>query len=199
MKNIRNDYCIRMFVGSDALRPLMMKVNLRDGYLYATNGIIVGKIKSDLCVHPYEANEKYPDAERVIGSHDSVEKKTVSVDTLFHDLMKIECCFKPKMIECDNCEGSGEAVCDHCKSEYECTYCNGEGQVAGNELELSGEHDCLLFGKKYKLQYLDLIIRTAVYTGVKEIEISNGASELSGTVFTVGDFTILLMPIYTKS
>lgn len=194
MKNIRNDYCIRMFVGSDTMRPAMTKVSLQDGYLYATNAWIVGKIKADLCIKNYIAVEKFPNAEKVISDHVSTEKKIVSVDTLFNDLMKIECCFKPKMIDCDSCDGDGVCVCDHCDSEYDCKKCHGKGEMPGNELELTSEHDCVLFGRKYNLKYLDLIIRTAVYTGVKEIEISNGANETSGTVFTVEDFTILLMP-----
>lgn len=197
MKSIRNDYCIRMFVGSDPLRPQMTKVNLQDGYLYATNAYIVGKIKADLCVQNYVPVEKYPNTEKVISEHESIEKKIVSVDTLFNDLMKIECCFKPKMIECDNCDGDGVYICEHCNSECDCNECGGTGQVPGKELELTSEHDCMLLGKKYKLQYLDLIIRTAVYTGVKEIEISNGEGT-KGTLFSVGDFTILLMPCYSE-
>jgi len=196
MKTIKNDYCIRQFVSSDTLRPAMTKVSLQDGYLYSTDASIVVKIKADLCVHSYIEVEKYPNAEKVIQEHESNEKKIVSVETLFNDLMKIECCFKPKMVECDNCDGDGVCTCDHCDSEYECKECKGTGEKAGNELELTSEHDCILFNKKYKLKYLDLIIRTAVYTGVKEIEISNGIYESSGTIFTVGDFTILLMPCY---
>ena len=192
MKNIKNDYCIRMFTGSDTLRPAMMKVNLQDGYLYATNAHIAGKIKVDLCVKNYESSEKFPNVEKLISKHISVEKKTVSVDTLFNELMTIECCFKPQMIACDDCDGMGNATCEHCNSDYICKVCNGTGAVAGKEIELTSEHDCILFGKKYKLSFLDLIIRTAVYTEVKEIEISN--SEHSGNIFTVGDFTILLMP-----
>ena len=195
MKTIKNDYCIRQFVSSDTLRPAMTKVSLQDGYLYSTDASIVGKIKADLCVHNYVAVEKYPNAEKVMSEHESIEKKTVSVDALFNDLMKIECCFKPKMIECDNCDGDGVCICDHCDSEYDCKECGGTGEKPGNELELTSEHDCILFNKKYKLKYLDLIIRTAVYTDVKEIEISN-AEGTKGTLFFVGDFIIMLMPCY---
>lgn len=196
MKTIRNDYCIRMFVGSDNLRPAMTKVSLQDGYLYATDAHIVGKIKADLCVQNYVPVEKYPNAESVISDHVSIERKTVSVEQLFNELMKIECCFRPKMIECDNCGGDGTAVCDHCNSEYDCKECDGTGEVPGKELELTSEYECILFSRKYRLKYLDLIIRTAVYTGVKEIEISNSEGT-KGTLFYVGDFTILVMPMYT--
>lgn len=195
MKNIRNDYCIKMFVGNDHLRPAMTKVSLQDEYLYASNGYMAAKIKADLCIQNYVAVEKFPNVEKIFTDHVSVEKKTVSVDTLFHDLMKIECCFRPKMIECDNCDGEGVYICHHCNSKCDCNECGGTGQVAGNELELASEHDCILFGKRYTLKFLDLIIRTAVYTEVVEIEISNGEGSY-GTIFSVGDFTILLMPRY---
>jgi hypothetical protein len=194
MKTIKNDYCIRMFAGSDNLRPAITKVHLENGYLYATNAYIVGKVKADLCVKNYVPVEKYPNAEKIISEHKSIEKKIVNIDALFNDLMKIECCFKPKLINCDVCNGGGVCTCENCDSEYDCKTCGGDGEVPGKELELSSEYDCSLFNKKYKLQYLDLIIKTAVYTGVKEIIISN-AEGTRGTMFTVGDFTILLIPL----
>ncbi|MDD2284724.1 MAG: hypothetical protein PHU98_06355 [Mariniphaga sp.] len=196
MKTIKNDYCIRQFVGSDTLRPAMAKVNFQDGYLYSTDAYIAAKIKADLCVHNYIEVEKYPNVKRVFIEHKSIEKKTVTVDTLFNDLMRIECCFKPKMIDCDNCNGDGVFTCEHCGSEYDCKECGGTGKTKSNELELTNEHDCFLFNKKYKLKYLDLIIRTAVYTGVKEIKISNSKGT-NGTLFSVGGFFILLMPLYS--
>lgn len=195
MKRIQNDYCIRMFVGSDPMRPATTKVQLENGCLYATNGYVLAKINADSCIKNYQPIENYPNAEKIISEHVSIEKKTVSVDTLFNDLMKIEVCFKPKMVDCEECNGYGTCTCDHCDSDYECKDCKGNGIVPGKELELSGEYDCELFGKTYTLQFLDLIIRTAVYTDIKEIEISN-AEGVKGTVFTVGDFTILLMPKY---
>jgi hypothetical protein len=194
MKTIKNDYLIRQFVASDSFRPAMMKVSLQDGYLYATDAHIVGKINADLCVQKYESVEKYPNAEKIISEHKSIETKEISVEQLFHELMKIECCFKPKMIKCENCDGDGVYICDHCDSECDCKECAGTGKVAVKELELTSEYDCNLFGKKYKLKYLDLIIKTAVYLEVKEIKISN--SEGNGTIFKVGDFTILLMPVF---
>lgn len=197
MRTIRNDYCIRMFTDSgNNMSPAFNQVGLQDGYLYATNAHIVGKINADLCVKKYKEVEKFPNAESIISEHNSIEKKTVKVDVLFNDLMKIECCFKPKMIDCEQCEGTGTDTCYHCNSDHDCHDCKGEGEIAGKELELTSEHDCELFGKKYKLNYLDLIIRTAVFIGVEEIEISN-AKDFAGTLFIVGDFTILLMPCYT--
>lgn len=52
----------------------------------------------------------------------------------------------------------------------------------------------MIFEKKYMLNYLDIIIKTAIFLDVKEIKISN-AKDTGGTIFIVGDFEILLMPV----
>lgn len=197
MKNIVNDYCIRQFVSGDVLRPQLTKVCLHDGYLYATDTHILAKINADLCVHNYETIENYPDVEYVISKHESIEKKIVSVDTIFNELIRIECCFKPKMIECDGCHGNCSHICEHCGSEYDCKTCGGAGILPGNELELISQNDCVLFGKKYRIKHLDLIIKTAIYTGVKEIEISN-SDGFKPTAFTVGDFNFILIPRFNE-
>ena len=194
MKTIKNDYCIRQFVGNDNLRSALNSVSLENGFLYATNCHILARISSDLCVLNYESIDKYPNVQKVISEHISIEKKKVSVETMFNDLMKIEVCFRPKMIECNECEGEGVVTCSYCNSEHECKKCEGAGEIKSSELELSGENNCIIFNRKFRLHYLDLIIRTAIYTGVKEIEISNSEG-LSGSIFSVGDFTILLMPL----
>ena len=184
MKTIKNDYCIRQFVGHDELRPAFSHVSFDNGFLYATDAHICAKIKSDLCALEYKSVEKYPNVERVISEHVSTETKKVSIDSLFNDLMKIEVCFKPKMIKCEDCGGDGIVTCPYCDSEHDCKECNGTGKIKSSELELSGEYDCRIFNRKYGLKYLDLIIRTAIYTGVTEIEISNG-NGLSGSIFNV--------------
>lgn len=195
MKSIKNDYLIRMFTGSDYhYRPIMTNVCLKNGFLYATDAHIVAKVNADLCIKEYSEIEKYPSADVIMSEHVSFEKKVISVDDFFTDLMKIEVCFKPKMIECSDCDGNGTKICEHCDSEYDCKTCSGTGEVKGSEIELSGENDCIVFNRRYKLRYLDMILKTAIYLGVKEIEISN-AESLNGNIFYVGDFTILLMSL----
>ena len=194
MKTIKNDYCIRLFTGYDELRPHFIYVHLKDGHLYATNAHMIAKVSADNCVKSYAAVEHFPNAEKIIADHVSAETRKVKVDQLFRELMEIEVCFKPKMLECGNCKGTGVETCSYCDSEHDCKTCNGIGEVKSTELVMSGEYNCKIFNRKYKLHYIDLIIRTAIYTGVKEIEISNG--EGHEAVFSVGDFTILLMRVF---
>ncbi len=193
MKTMRNDYCMLMFVGNDHYRQAMMKINSENGNVYATNGHIAAKIKGDLCIKKYEKIEKYPNVESVFSQHKPIEEKTFSIDDLFNSIMKIEVCFRPEKVRCGECEGDGELTCDHCDSEYECKLCRGDGEVNGDKLILSGENDIMFFNKKYNLGNFNKIINTAIFTNTKVITVSNG--EAPGSIFTVGDFTILLMPL----
>jgi len=191
MKNLRNDYCIRMFHAMNNLRPALSGVSLENGFLYSTDAHILAKISADKCVKKYEHRQNYPDADKVISDHVSAEKKTFSVDKLFHELMQIEVCFKPNMITCPNCKGEGDVECDCCNYTNECKDCKGSGEVSGPDLILSGESFCKIFKRKYKLSQIDKVLRTAIITGVDTIEISNGKTPAS--IFTVGDFKILVM------
>ena len=191
---MRNDYCMLMFAGNDSLRPAMMKINYSNGYVYSTNGHIAAKIKAVLCIKKYDEIEKYPNVENIFDQHKPTDVKIFSVDDLFRSIMKIEVCFIPEKVKCGDCEGNGTLICDHCESEYDCGKCNGDGEFNGDKLVRSGENDIMFFGRKYNLGNFNKIISTAVFTGAKEITVSNG--ENSGTIFTVGDFTILLMSLY---
>lgn len=195
MKTMRNDYCMLMFTGNDNYRPEMMEIHSENRNVYSTNGHIAAKIKDHLCIKKYEKIEKYPNVESIFSQHKPVEEKTFSVDNLFNSIMKIEACFRPEKIKCGECEGSGVCICHHCDSEHECNECDGDGDgnKDGEKLELTGENDIMFFGKKYNLGNFNKVINTAVFTGVKEITVSNG--EGAGTIITIGDFTILLMPL----
>ena len=121
MKNIKNDYCIRLFTATgDNYRPWFNHIALDNGYLYATNAHIIGKIKADLCIKPYDKVDKFPNCEKLFLDHVSFDTKKISVNSLFNDLMKTEVCFKPKMINCLDCSGSGEQICEYCDSEHDC-------------------------------------------------------------------------------
>ncbi len=195
MKNIRNDYCIRMFCGyGDKYRPHFEKVHFENGNLYATDAHSVAKISAARAALKYGAADKFPKVENVINEHKSVETKTFKTDDLFQGLMAIECIFRPKMKDCDDCNGEGTTVCHCCKNAGDCKYCEGIGKVPGERLELVSARDCKLFGKYYNITRLDKVLRTAVICGVDEIKVSN-AEGYSGTMFYVGDFEILLMPV----
>ena len=180
-----------MFTCNDNVRPALAKIQNKNGFIYATDAHVLAKVPEEVFVKKYETHNNYPDADRIIQEHQSVEKKTVSVNQLFNDLMTIEVCFKPKLIGCSNCSGEGMVHCDCCDYTNTCRECRGEGVVPGPELELSGESNCKVFNRTYKLAAIDKIIRTAVTLGVKKIEISNG--EAPSSIFTVGDFKILIM------
>lgn len=195
MKKIQNDYLIRQFVGHDEYRPAMTKVSLHEGKLYATDSYSAAKIDSELCVQSYKPVEKYPDVFKVFDQHLTSEIKVVETDVLFNELMNIECCLRPIMVACGECEG-GVKVCDYCDSEHECKKCKGKGEVNGPEMELVSSDYVKLFERQYLVKYIDRIIKTAKYSGVNNISIKNDQNKHRGTIFEVGDFNILLIPKY---
>lgn len=193
-KTIRNDYCIKQFTAfNDELRPWANKVNLSKDYLYASDSHIVGKIKANLCMHEYTGNEKDPNFESVLNEHISHEIINYNVDDLFYSLMKMDVCYVPEMVDCDDCDGYGEQTCDHCNSEYECTKCDGSGKMESKELTASGQYDVYLNKYKFKRDYIDRIIKTAIILEQKIIKVTF-QKEYKSVIFYVGDFTILLMP-----
>ncbi len=191
MKTLRNDYCIRMFTSNDNIRPALQIIQNDNGFIYATDARVLAKVPEDVFVKKYKHHDNFPNAETILTKHESLEKKTFTVDKLFHDLMTIEVCFKPKLIGCPKCSGEGKVHCDCCDYVNPCKECKGEGEVDGPELELSGDSNCKVFNRTYRLSSIDKVIRTAIILGVDKIEISNGKAPSS--IFTVGDFTILVM------
>lgn len=194
MKTLRNDYCLRMFTGLDTLRPALSRVNLNNGYLYATNAHVLAKINASECVKKYENFPSYPECEKVLSQHKKSESLEIKTSVLFDCLMKIECCYSPDKINCADCGGSGDDICEYCDSEHDCKNCDGSGKVDGEKLVPNGDYKCDFFNRLYQLKYMDLVIRAAVTIGAEKIKVINGEGKFSGTLFLVGDFTILLMP-----
>lgn len=192
MKTIKNDYCLKMFVGTDDLRPAIKEVAYIGDMLYATNGHIAARIPKDLCELEYNKVASFPAVDNAFKvESDGLLKH--NVNDLFHQMMRIECVFKPKMVKFEQCSGDGFKQCSCCGHENDCEDCEGTGKQEGEGIELFSEYKVLLDGKKYNITYIDIIIRTAIITEVKEITITKTALT-KATIFHVGDFEILLMP-----
>ena len=197
MKKIRNDYCLLMYTGNDDNRPAMKKIHGENGFVYATEGHIAVKIDHSKCEKIYSKIDSYPSIEKIFNDHKSSDIKYFYVDDLFECIMKIELCFKPEQIVCDKCFGDGYLICDHCDSEYDCGRCHGIGSINGEKLILSGDKNIEFFNRQYNLEHFNKIISTALFVGSNRISISNGDKSGSGSIFKVGEFEILLMPVYT--
>jgi len=65
------DLMLNYFVTNDELRPVMRNIhNGENGYLYATDGHILIRIKQEKCMKQYDAVPKYPDCEKVIQDYE---------------------------------------------------------------------------------------------------------------------------------
>ncbi len=200
IKSIINDYCLLQFTTEDEYRPYLRNVHLHtNGYLYATNLHSVIKTKAENCEKTYQPVEGFPDAEGVFSNHVSVKQETFDTDLLLHNLLQVQVHFRVKKMNCTKCKGEGTMVCDHCDSEYDCKKCKGTGKEdnPNYEMTFAGLHEVTFFEKRYNSHLLELVFRTAKFSGTKKIKVSN-AEGTKGTVFTVGIFDILLMPKFVR-
>lgn len=194
IKNIKYDYCIRQFTAfNDELRPWANKVNLSSKYLYASDSHIVCKIAANLCIHKYTGGDKDPDFETIFNEHVTHERINYNIDELFYSLMKMDVCYVPMMVECDNCDGDGYTECDCCGSDVKCNKCDDDGKIESSKLTTSGKYDVFLNKHKFNREYIERIVRTAIILGQKQISVSF-QKEYRGVIFNLKDVTILLMP-----
>jgi len=192
MKTPKNDYLLRLFIGTDELRPQFMHANNCDGIIYATNTYLLAKISANMCCKSYEQIKAWPNGNILFEQFNLKESFSISTESIFNDLIKIELLFKNKMVDCNECNGDGTLICEHCDSEHDCKECCGSGEIKSHEMILSGDADCILFGRKYSLSAIDKIIRVATTLSVIDITIDHNESG-SSSIFKIGDFTILAM------
>jgi hypothetical protein len=192
MKNIKYDYCLNFFKDHDNTdRPYLNKINLgKDGYLYASDSRVVVRLNPKYCVKKYNEMEDYPDI--LILNKKVVESKKFNIDTLFHVLMKNEIFFKPSNIICPECDGAGKDICEYCGGTCECDNCGGFSEVCSDYFEIQSDFECILFNKKYKLNYINRILTVSIILGCKEIEIRNSYKDYF-SLFLVDKLQIFLM------
>lgn len=186
MKNIVNDYCLGLFdIDYDG-------INLQaDGYLYSTNAIIAARIKPELCVKEYPSQNQ--NCGYVYREHSPKQVTTLKPEKLLNDLMHFEVFEYSITRECEECGGTGESD-DLISDTDECKACDGWGEI-DEDMEL---RKCKIFDTYFNYIYIELIVRTAVFTGVSEIMVSTPKERDKGTLFTVGNFEIILMPLRSE-
>jgi len=81
-------------------------------------------------------------------------------------------------MECDECDGTGESVCEHCGSEIECETCGGSGLInsAKAAYEQQVEHD-----KRIVRKYTNWLTRAVEH---RDEAVGEGAGETPKTLRT---------------
>jgi hypothetical protein len=65
--------------------------------------------------------------------------------------------------DCENCDGSGECVCDNCGSEHDCGICDGSGKEYGDLMKLYAQE--LKEELKKMLRWRDAVLKSAETEG----------------------------------
>lgn len=188
MKSIVNDFCLKLFLAENELRPALTQISKQGDYSYATDTNTIIRFKNTSLALPYNEVEKYPAALNYLFKKHGDEFKDITTDDLFASLIHTEICtIVNKDAECGNCDGSGVCTCGDCGHKHECGICGGEGFIITKVNSFSVVFD----GNFYGPEFIERVIRVAKYKGVETIRVNH--TENKQTLFVVGDAEIIVM------
>ena len=134
-KSFNKEKLLNLFVGTDDLKLRYKKPYTKDGYVYATNGRILLRIKDEILSREYEpinaANITIPKENcNYLITYKDIEKALASVPKE-EEVIEIE-----EDTDCPECYGSGVVDWEYTdrngefyEYEYDCPICNGTGYV----------------------------------------------------------------------
>jgi len=199
------DLMLNYFVSDDELRPAMRKIhNGGNGFLYASDGHILIRLKQEKCMKRYDEIPKYPDAEKLIREAiEREENKKAVINT--NDLIRLLSEASWRRLQhgdpCKECDGEGEIECEHCGHKSECNNCYGTGKIMRIKefslLQCKDYYYCIKIGKSaYKADYLYIIATMAQMCLADEIQYLYERENNAG-IFSFDGVDILLMPYST--
>lgn len=197
MKANKYDLVLRMYVGNDNLREAMMKVNLKDGFLEATNAHIAIRMPAELAGLEYKAVVNYPNFVNVYPK-EIVEEKMVKIDDLVSLMETGRYEFETKSENCDECQGDGYVECKCCGNEADCEQCDGTGkeqvELPYAILRYNGQN-VFVDGVLFDSRYLHTVYMTALLFGVSEVKLKfQKDKKRKGCLIEIGSAEILMMP-----
>jgi len=197
------DLMLNYFVSYDELRPVMRNVhNGENGYLYASDGHIMIRIKQEKCMKQYDAVHKYPNAEELIQkaiNRKNNKEAVIKTNDLIRLLSEVAWRSIKNGDKCEECDGTGEIECERCGNKSECEECKGSGVVNVSNLEFTllqcdDSSYCIKIGDcVYKADYLFIIASMAQMCQASEIQYLYELSYEAG-IFRFDGVDIFLMP-----
>lgn len=159
---------LRLHVSNDDLRP-RMKVPYRQGdFFFATNGTSLAIIPvSAFPELTFAEDEKAPNCLKVIPAerHDPITYNIRRLHELVQSAPKI-----PLRIQCSTCGGDGYLECN-LGHEHECEECNDGYLDSGDKVEPDPDQVFVINGIAWRVEILDLIIRSASIVGCENISL----------------------------
>ena len=193
------DEFVQQFVSRDFLKPNMQKASLVNGFIVATNGYILIKVKQHLLAAEYSTIDGFPDAEKILNNSLLEEPIIYDKENLRKSFEKYKVIPLYDIRECNQCDGDGYQECD-LGHEHDCEKCNGRGEIKGDiigdQFEYKkGEGDYFLSNGWFNPNYIFLLVKCSDILGELTIKLISGKEQNHAHIFQIGeDVTIIVMP-----
>jgi hypothetical protein len=172
------DLMLPYFTGDDKRRPELSQVHGdKNGYLYASDGIIIIRMQKEKAGREYDEVPDFPSAESVIQYAIDRENTKSTVETA--KLIQLLSCVAWTRIKdgdtCKECDGEGVVECTYCGHESKCKECDGTGvvnmRIKEYSLLKSKDNYMIKIGAlTYRAEYLYIIALFAQMLQIEEIE-----------------------------
>lgn len=120
------DEIIKMYCSLDERRPKLLHPHNDDGVIVATDAHILIVAPEKYFTNKYETVEKFPNYKAIM----PIEEKPfarVNIERCYEIFANLDS--QSVYADCDNCDGSGEAICHCCGGESKCEECDGNGKT----------------------------------------------------------------------
>lgn len=190
------DELLKQFCTKDDLRGSMLNPMQWKDCNVATNGHVLIAVPQTLCEEQY--NKATLNIDSVMPELNcNIRHEIKAIKKLFEKVELVECVDEVKGT-CKECSGEGEKYCYACEHSNPCSNCDGTGQaineVPNGKFEKKFNHKISFSKSNYMCGYLSLLVSVAETLEVKTI-IQKAQYTLKANLFTIGDVTILLMPV----
>jgi len=125
-KNYIYDLMLNHFVSNE--RQNLRKVHVQNGYLYASDGHFLIRIKQDKCAKQYAEVPDFPDTEKFF-RNTTHKTYIIQTDDLVRLLAEVVWTRLTSGDDCKECKGTGSISCHYCSSKIECNDCDGTGKT----------------------------------------------------------------------
>lgn len=143
MKKTILEKAFDLFVGTDEIRPVMLKPFVINDYTYATNSNVMIRCKNKYIKFEFENLEKPPNCEPFFVREQKQKNELMNFDSFDFEALKTadEMIETGEDIECVECDGFGTVEWEyeaHTK-DFDCPECDGEGFSSESETIKSGK------------------------------------------------------------
>lgn len=199
LEKLSLDELVMEFASRDHLKPAMLKPCLVNGFVIATNGHVLIKIKQELLSGSYSIIEGFPNTEKILNSPRLEQPVIYNKEELRKQFEKYKIVPLYDMRECIECNGDGYLECN-LGHGHECKKCNGEGErkggIIGDEFYYDRSTEGFeLSNASFNPNYIYMPIKIADALEEETITLVSGPSV--ARIFEIGqNTTIVVMPIF---